>query len=72
MVPAESIIPVLKGQVIYVVRGGMVTEVPVAIGIRNADQVQVIGEINQGDLVLISGLLAVRPGMPVNTKIVVP
>ncbi len=72
MVPAESIIPVLKGQVIYVVRGGMVTEVPVEIGIRTAKEVQVIGEFNQGDVVLVSGLLAVRPGMPVNTKIVEP
>lgn len=70
MVPAESIIPVLKGQKILVVRSGKVVEVPVEIGIRTADKVQVIGEVNSGDFVLISGLLAVKPGMPVETKIV--
>ena len=70
MVPAESVIPVLKGQKILVVRQGKVTEVPVEIGIRTADKVQVIGEISAGDQVLISGLLAVREGMAVKTQLI--
>jgi membrane fusion protein (multidrug efflux system) len=70
MVPAESVIPVLKGQKVLVVRGGKVTEVPVEVGIRTADKVQIIGALNAGDHVLISGLLAVREGMPVNTKLI--
>lgn len=70
MVPAESIIPILNGQKIYVVRGGMVAEVPVSIGIRTADDVQVIGDLKDGDQVLISGLLAVKAGIPVKTNVV--
>jgi membrane fusion protein (multidrug efflux system) len=70
MVPTESIVPILKGQKIFVVRNGLVEEVPVEIGIRTPDKVQVIGSLKEGDQVLISGLLAVRPGMPVKTKIV--
>lgn len=70
MVPAESIIPILKGQKILVVRNGKVKEIPVEIGIRTADKVQVIGDIKSGEQVLISGLLAVREGMPVQTKLV--
>jgi membrane fusion protein (multidrug efflux system) len=69
MVPTESIIPVLNGQKVYVVRKGTVIEVPVQMGLRTEDDVQVIGELQKGDEVLISGLLAVRPGMPVKTKI---
>nr|WP_294859479.1 efflux RND transporter periplasmic adaptor subunit [uncultured Fluviicola sp.] len=69
MVPAESVIPILKGQKILVVRNGLVEEVPVEIGIRTPDKVQVIGNLKEGDQVLISGLLAVRPGMPVKTKL---
>jgi membrane fusion protein (multidrug efflux system) len=68
-VPTESIIPVLNGQKVYVVRKGTVIEVPVQMGLRTEDDVQVIGELQKGDEVLISGLLAVRPGMPVKTKI---
>ena len=68
MVPAESVIPVLKGQQVLVVRNGKVEEVPVRVGIRTSDKVQVIGELREGDQVLTSGLLAVRPGMPVTIK----
>jgi membrane fusion protein, multidrug efflux system len=68
MVPTESIVPVLKGQKIFVVRNGLVEEVPVEIGIRTPDKVQVIGNLKEGDKVLISGLLAVRAGAPVKTK----
>lgn len=68
MVPSESIVPVLKGQKVYVVRNGAVEEVPVEIGIRTPEKVQIIGALKEGDQVLISGLLAVRPGMQVKTK----
>lgn len=70
MVPAESVIPVLKGQKILVVRAGKIVEVPVEIGIRTADKVQIIGAVSKGDKVLVSGLLAVKEGVPVETKIV--
>lgn len=69
MVPTESIIPVLKGQKVFVVRNGLVEEVAVEIGIRTPDKVQVIGNLKEGDKVLISGLLAVRAGAPVKTKL---
>ena len=68
MIPAGSVIPVLKGQKIMVVRNGVVVDVPVELGIRTADKVQVMGEIQPGDQVLTSGLLAVRAGMPVTVK----
>lgn len=69
MVPSESIVPILKGQKIFVVRNGLVEEIPVEIGIRTPEKVQIIGALKEGDQVLISGLLAVRAGTPVKTKI---
>jgi len=68
MVPAESIIPILKGQKVYVIREGKVAEIIVQTGIRTADKVQIKGDIKSGDKLLISGLLAVRAGMPVEIK----
>lgn len=70
MVPTESIIPILKGQKIFVVRNGQVAEVHVEIGIRTAEKVQIIGDVKAGEKVLVTGLLAVRAGAPVNVKIV--
>lgn len=69
MIPTESVIPVLKGQKVFVVRNGLVEEVPVEIGIRTPDKVQVIGNLKEGDQVLVSGLLAVKAGAQVKTKI---
>lgn len=68
MVPAESVVPVLKGQKVIAVRDGVAKDVPVEIGIRTSDRVQVMGDLKPGDQVLISGLLAVRDGMPVTIK----
>lgn len=68
MVPASAVIPVLKGQKVFVIRDGKATEEQVELGIRTADQVQVIGNLKAGDQILISALLAVKPGMPVQVK----
>jgi membrane fusion protein (multidrug efflux system) len=70
MVPTESIVPVLKGQNIFVVREGKALEIPVEMGIRTEDKVQVIGDLKSGDKVLISGILSVKNGMPITTKLV--
>ncbi len=68
MVPTESIIPILKGQKVMVVRNGIAKDIPVQVGIRTSDRIQVMGDLKPGDQVLISGLLAVRDGMPVTIK----
>ena len=68
MIPAECIIPVMNGQKIYIAKNGIVEELPVELGIRTSDQVQVFGNLKPGDLILTTGLLAVRPGMPVQVK----
>lgn len=68
MVPAQSIIPVLKGQKIWLIRNGKVHGVPVELGVTTATQVQVKGDVKPGDKVVISGLLAVDEGTPVNVK----
>lgn len=70
MVPTQSIVPVLKGQNIFVERNGKAIEIPVEIGIRTADKVQVIGDLQKGDKVLITGILGVRSGMPITSKLV--
>lgn len=71
MVPAESIIPELNGYKLFVVNAeGKVEEKRVSIGTRTDRFVQVVDGLKEGDLVLTTGVLQVRTGMPVNyTKI---
>lgn len=67
MVPSESIIPELSGYKVFVVNeDGKVEERQVAIGTRTDRYVQIVSGVNEGDLVLTTGVLQVRGGMPVN------
>ena len=69
MVPTQAVIPVFRGQTVLIRRNGVVVSVPVKIGIRTATNVQIIGGLSEGDTVLTTGIMQLRPGMPVNVAI---
>lgn len=60
MIPTQSIIPILKGQKVFVCKNGMALEVKVITGIRTDDKIQIIEGLNVGDTVLTTGLMAVK------------
>lgn len=66
MVPSISIIPGLNSQKVFVVNDGIVEERIIRSGIRNSEKVQVVEGLQQGDIILTTGLLQVRTGMEVN------
>ena len=65
MVPSESIIPVLEGHKVMIVRKGKATESKVEIGLRTDRQVEILSGVSIGDTVLTTGLLQLKPGMGV-------
>lgn len=66
LVPAESVIPELSGYKVFVVGAdGNAEQRTIEIGTRTDTQVQVISGLNEGDLVLTSGVMQVRQGMPI-------
>ena len=63
MVPAESIIPELQGYKVFVVaEGNKAEERVVEIGTRTEKQVQIMSGLQEGDLVLTTGVLQARTG----------
>lgn len=60
MVPSQSVIPILKGQKVFVSRSGVAQEVKVITGIRTDDKIQIAQGLQEGDTVLTTGLLAVK------------
>ncbi|KPQ19845.1 MAG: RND-type HAE1 family hydrophobic/amphiphilic exporter MFP component [Algoriphagus marincola HL-49] len=67
LVPSESIIPELEGYKVYIVdEDDKVQERKVEIGTRTDTQVQILEGLNEGDLVLTTGVLQARPGMAVS------
>jgi membrane fusion protein, multidrug efflux system len=69
MVPTQAIVPVLKGQTVLVRKNGVVVSVAVKTGIRTPSVIQVTDGLSAGDTVITSGILQLRPGMPVNVTI---
>lgn len=62
MVPTQAIVPVLKGQKVFIAKNGMAEEVRVITGIRSDDKIQVLEGIQAGDTVLTTGLLSITKG----------
>jgi membrane fusion protein, multidrug efflux system len=65
LVPAEAVIPELSGYRVFVVGAeGKAEQRIIEIGTRTDTQVQVLSGLNEGDLVLTTGVMQVRQGMP--------
>lgn len=65
MIPSNAIIPDDRTTRIVVADSSKAKFIPVEIGVRTDKEVQILSGLNVGDTVLISGLLQVKPGMPV-------
>ena len=69
LVPTQAIIPVLKGQTLLLRRNGVVVSVMVKTGIRTSSAVQIIEGLSPGDTVITTGIMQLRPGMPVEVAV---
>jgi membrane fusion protein (multidrug efflux system) len=69
MVPSQAVIPVFRGQTVLVRKNGVVASVPVKTGIRTASNVQIVSGLSAGDTIITTGIMQLRPGVPVNVVI---
>jgi len=65
LVPAESVIPEMNNQVVYIAADGKALRQVVETGSRTHNRVQVLKGLSPGDVVLTTGLMTVRDGDPV-------
>lgn len=65
VVPEASIAPSGDGSAVYVVDNGRVRRVEVVLGVRREGRVEVVGGVEEGDEILVSGLQKVSDGTPV-------
>lgn len=62
MVPTEAIIPVLKGQKVFVCKNGKAQERIVETGVRTDSGIQIVSGISAGDSVITTGIMQLKPG----------
>lgn len=65
LVPAETIVPKLGSQNLYVVKNGKAMLTEVKTGFRTGTQVEIIKGISKGDTVATTGLMMLKSEMPV-------
>lgn len=68
MIPSESIIPILKGKKVYVIKNGLAKEAIITTGLRTDTKVQVSDGLQVGDSVIVSALMTLKNNMPVTLK----
>lgn len=64
-VPTQSIVPILKGQKVYVVQADSIIEKQVETGFRTDEVVEITGGLNSGDTVVVGGIMYMRSGTKV-------
>lgn len=65
MVPTPALAPGATERIVYVVEDGTAQPRRVETGIRLSREIQIVSGLEPGALVITSGLLQLRPGMPV-------
>ena len=65
LITTVAIVPELKGQLVYLYRGGVATPQKVELGLREEKRVQITSGLAEGDTVITSGILQIRPGAKV-------
>jgi membrane fusion protein (multidrug efflux system) len=64
MVPSQSIVPQARDKRIIVARNGRAALVKVQTGVRQASNVQILDGVQEGDTVVTTGIMFIRPDAP--------
>ena len=70
MVPPNALVPEIKGQKVFLFKGGKAIEQIVETGVRTGTYVEVLSGLNVGDTVITTGLNQIRNGLPVQVNVV--
>lgn len=62
MIPTEAVIPILKGQKVFIYKSGKAKEQKIITGIRTENKIQVTEGIAEGDTIITSGIMQIKDG----------
>lgn len=68
-IPNQAVVPQVDGNKVFLVKNGKIESQNIETGIRNADKIQVLSGLSVGDTLVTTGLMQIRDGMPVRTRI---
>jgi membrane fusion protein, multidrug efflux system len=65
LIPTEAVVPEEGAQKVFVFRNGLAESVIIQTGIRKDANIQVLNGLSEGDTLITSGVMLIRPGAPV-------
>lgn len=65
LIPSETIVPDIKGEKVFLYKNGIAVPQIVTTGIRTEKDVQIITGLKEGDTLITSGIIQLRPNTPV-------
>lgn len=65
VIPSYALVPELKGHKVFLYKGGKAVAQSVEIGIRTDEKVEISQGVQEGDTLITSGVMQLRPGMAV-------
>jgi len=61
MIPTEAVIPEMKGNNIYINKGGKAIKTPVETGMRTDSKIEITSGIIAGDTIITTGIMSLKP-----------
>lgn len=68
-ITARSIVPLIDGEQVFIVKNGKIVTAKVTTGIRTVTEVEILKGLQVNDTLITSGLLQVKEGMSVKVRI---
>lgn len=65
MIPTQAMVPVLKGQKVYLVKGDSAVEQLIKTGFRSETQIEVLAGLTNGDSLIVDGIMYMKSGVKV-------
>jgi membrane fusion protein (multidrug efflux system) len=69
LIPTEAVVPIQNGKKVFVAENGKAKEVKVETSTRREQDILVTSGLKAGDTVLTTGVMSLKPQMPVNVVI---
>jgi len=66
MIPTEAVIPELKGKKVFISKNGIASPVTVETGTRTDTQIEIISGLSEGDTVITTGMMGLKPESKIN------
>ena len=65
LIPTQSVVPILKGNKVFIIHGDSATEQKVELAGRNDLNVEIVSGLKTGDTVVVSGIIQMKQGVKV-------